>query len=80
MKKLATAILFTLTVAVVPAAHAQRQPTDEERTACQADYDKFCLGLIPGGGRIIACLQRNYAQLADTCKKMLDAYKAEGKE
>ncbi|WP_315719854.1 MULTISPECIES: hypothetical protein [unclassified Bradyrhizobium] len=80
MKKLATAILFTLTVAAVPAAHAQRQPTDEERAACQADYDKFCLGLIPGGGRIIACLTRNYAQLADACKKMVDSYKPEVKE
>ncbi|MGJ4889561.1 hypothetical protein ACQR0Z_19965 [Bradyrhizobium sp. HKCCYLS3077] len=80
MKKLATAILFTLTIAAVPAAQAQRLPTDEERAACQADYDKFCIGLIPGGGRIIACLTRNYAQLADACKKMVDAYKAEVKE
>jgi hypothetical protein len=36
--------------------------------------------MIPGGGRIIACLTRNYAQLADACKKVLDSYKTEVKE
>ncbi|MET0943342.1 MAG: cysteine rich repeat-containing protein [Mesorhizobium sp.] len=46
-------------LAVVPlllfiqAAAAQ---TAEERAACQADFEKFCAGVEPGGGRIIECL------------------------
>nr|WP_284419510.1 MULTISPECIES: hypothetical protein [unclassified Bradyrhizobium] len=79
MFKLALAVLFTLSVAVT-AARAQMVPTDAQRAACQADYDRFCLGMIPGGGRIIGCLTRNYAQLADACKKMLDAAKDETKD
>jgi hypothetical protein len=27
---------------------------------------------VPGGGRIIACLNKEYGQLADACKKVLD--------
>lgn len=50
-------------------------PTDEQRAACQADYARFCSDVLPGGGRIIACLTRNYAQLVDACKKVLDAAK-----
>jgi hypothetical protein len=30
---------------------------------------------MPGGGRIIACLNRQYGQLADACKKVLGARK-----
>jgi hypothetical protein len=58
------------------AARAQQLPTDEQRAACQADYARFCSDVVPGGGRIIACLTRNYAQLADACKKVLDAANA----
>jgi hypothetical protein len=48
------------------------QPTEAQRIACQVDYDKFCLGMIPGGGRIIACLDRHYDELRPACKKIVD--------
>jgi hypothetical protein len=47
--------------------------TSEERAACQADYDKFCKGTMPGGGRIIACL--NKKPVSEACKKVLAARK-----
>ena len=47
----------------------------EQRSACKADYDKYCTGTMPGGGRIIACLNKQYGQLADACKKVIDALK-----
>jgi Cysteine rich repeat len=49
--------------------------TAEQRTACKADYDKYCTGTMPGGGRIIACLNKLHDQLSDACKKVLDARK-----
>ncbi len=49
--------------------------TAEQRAACQGDYDKFCKGTMPGGGRIIACLDKQHDQLADGCKKVVDATK-----
>jgi hypothetical protein len=49
--------------------------TAAERTACQADYDKYCKGTFPGGGRIIRCLAGHYDDLAAGCKKVVDANK-----
>jgi hypothetical protein len=66
------AVAFAL--AVLAPVHAQTL-TAAQRAACQADYDKFCKGTMPGGGSIIACLNKNYAQLADACKKVVDAQK-----
>jgi hypothetical protein len=47
--------------------------TAEQRAACQADYNKYCQGTMPGGGRIIACLNKQRDQISDACKKVLDA-------
>ncbi|WP_316190494.1 MULTISPECIES: cysteine rich repeat-containing protein [unclassified Bradyrhizobium] len=74
MSKLGYAVLFTALVGLSQAAVAQAL-TEEQRTACKADYEKYCATVTPGGGRIVACLNKQYAQLADGCKKVLDASK-----
>ncbi len=47
--------------------------TAEQRSACMADYEKFCKGTTPGGGRIIACLSKAGDKLTPECKKVLVA-------
>jgi Cysteine rich repeat len=47
--------------------------TDAQRTACNGDYEKYCSAVTPGGGRIIACLNKQRDTLSDACKKVLDA-------
>ena len=47
--------------------------TSQQRTACKADYERYCSGVMPGGGRIIACLNKQRDSLGDACKKVLDA-------
>jgi hypothetical protein len=47
----------------------------EQRAACGGDYNKYCKGTMPGGGRIIACLNKQRDQISDACKKVLDAQK-----
>ena len=49
--------------------------TAEQQAACKGDYQKYCKGTMPGGGRIIACLNKQRDQLAEACKKVLDAQK-----
>jgi hypothetical protein len=49
--------------------------TADQRGACKADYDKYCAGTMPGGGRIVACLNKQHDQLTDACRKVLDSRK-----
>jgi hypothetical protein len=49
-----------------------------ERAACTADYEKFCKGTIPGGGRIINCLAKHEATLSDACKKVVEMEQKKG--
>jgi len=35
--------------------------------ACRADYDRLCGDVIPGGGRILACLQAHTRELSQGC-------------
>jgi len=73
MSKLHAAVLIVAT-GFSSAALAQAL-TAEQRTACQADFDKYCKGTVPGGGRIIACLNKQRDQISDACKKVIDAQK-----
>jgi hypothetical protein len=50
--------------------------TAEQQAACGADYEKFCKGTMPGGGRIIACMSKVSDKLTPACRKALaDAQK-----
>jgi hypothetical protein len=49
--------------------------TAEQRAACRGDYQKFCNGTRPGGGRVLACLAGQYPALSEACKKVVDAQK-----
>jgi len=52
------------------AANAQ-DFTAEQRAACKGDYDQFCKGTMPGGGRVLACLAKNTDKLSAACKKVV---------
>ena len=71
MSKLSFAAIV-LAVAFSGVASAQ---SSDPRGACKADYDKFCAGIAPGGGKVIACLEGKRDQLSATCKAALDSRK-----
>jgi len=58
--------------AAVQSAFAQ-DFTAAQRAACRGDYNKFCKGTQPGGGRVLACLNQQRAALSDACRKVVDA-------
>ncbi len=45
--------------------------TAAQREACEADFQKFCEGVIPGGGRIMKCLEQHKEQLSPACLKVV---------
>ncbi len=71
MSKLSFAAIV-VAVAFSGAASAQ---SSDPRGACKADYDKFCAGIAPGSGKIIACLNGKRDQLTAACKTALDSRK-----
>lgn len=69
-----TLIFAVLTGALLTPALAQ-DFTAEQRAACKGDYETFCKGTMPGGGRVLACLNKESAKLSAACKKVVDAQK-----
>jgi hypothetical protein len=45
--------------------------TERIKRACQPDADKFCKGVQPGAGRIVACLESHESELAPVCQKVV---------
>jgi len=73
MKKLSLTVAAFI-VAFAATAQAQNL-TAEQRTACRGDYSKYCKGVAPGGGRIIACLNKQGNKISEACRKVLAAQK-----
>jgi len=42
----------------------------------ESDYEKYCSNVTPGGGRILACLSKESANLTAACKAALSAAEA----
>ncbi len=64
------AFAAAIALAAVSAASAQ-EFSAEQRAACKGDYDQFCKGTMPGGGRVLACLSKNNGKLSEACKKVV---------
>jgi hypothetical protein len=46
-------------------------PEGAHQRACRSDVKKYCQGVKPGEGRIIACLKENSAKLSPACAERL---------
>jgi hypothetical protein len=56
-------------------AAAAQNATADQRGACSQDYQKYCMGTMPGGNRVVTCLNKHRDALSATCKKVLDSRK-----
>jgi hypothetical protein len=52
-----------------PAQPPSKDAVEAARAACEADGQKLCTGVQPGGGRILACLKQHKDQVSDGCKQ-----------
>jgi len=48
-----------------------RSRADSTHQACQADVQKLCDGVSPGGGRLHQCLKKNEAALSTPCRESI---------
>lgn len=66
-------ILFAAVLAFssVMTLAADQPQGNSPRAARKADVEKLCSGMQPGGGRIVACLKQNEAQVSAACNDAL---------
>lgn len=69
---LRTILTAAALLSISQAAFAQ-ELTAAQRDACMDDFEKYCKSVVPGGGRIIACLAKESDKLTPACKKVLEA-------
>src|SRR6266404_1314544 len=67
MKRLTLLLVICAATATHPAL--ADDPLAAIRAACAPDAQKFCAGVQPGGGRIVACLKEHKDELSDQCKQ-----------
>ena len=72
MRKTVVAAAFVF-AALAPAA--AQDFTAAQREACKADYEQFCKGTMPGGGRVLACLSKQNSKLSPSCQKVVSEAK-----
>jgi hypothetical protein len=68
--RMSSGILFLALFCLSGPALAQ---TEAQREACQADFEKYCPGIMPGGGRVVKCLSAHLDQLTPQCKSVVEA-------
>jgi hypothetical protein len=66
--------IFSVAVQAQDAPTAPPAPT--VRQACQADVEKFCADVKPGGGRIKECMMQHRDELSQGCRDALGAARA----
>ena len=54
------------------------QSAGDDFAACQQDYQRYCKGVQPGGGRIMQCMVDNRTRVSAPCAAVLDAKEKEG--
>ena len=80
-------LVAMLFVAGATGALAQQQPpapispfpnlfqgTPQEQAACPPDSTRFCKDDIPDTFRVLACLQKNRAQISVSCRRVLESH------
>ena len=66
-------VISLAVVAALIAFPAFAQPGAAVRQACQADYQRFCATVLPGGGRILKCLTDHDKDLSPDCRSALQS-------
>ena len=61
-------------IGVLAFSSAAAAQTMAERLACQSDFTKYCPGVKPGGGRVLACLAKQKDKLSPDCLKVVEAH------
>ena len=60
--------MFAIVAAIFFLPFAQVAFAQDADRPCQADVERFCADVEPGGGRVAACLRQHRSELSEECK------------
>ncbi len=72
-------LLAVISAAMLLASGAHAQQTGVKDRPCSEDRSRFCAYVLPGGGRIAACLKKHRAELHEACAQAIDREELERK-
>lgn len=67
--KVAAILLASMSFVPVSTLSAQNVDQQAIMRICYSDYQSFCAGVVPGGGRIIRCLADQAEKLNPVCRE-----------
>jgi hypothetical protein len=68
-----TGLALAALIAGTTQADAQTMDRASMMSACRADYFQHCSFVLPGGGRIMACLSEVIDQISPSCARLVTA-------
>ncbi|MDP4021975.1 3',5'-cyclic-nucleotide phosphodiesterase [Methylobacterium sp. NEAU 140] len=71
------AALAGLALAVPATAQQSKRGNDTLKKYCTGDYLNYCGNLDPDAPATDACMQKNWKQLSENCRRAINAYQAE---
>lgn len=69
--RIAALLLLAVTAGPAPAQQVSRAQMQQIRAVCEADVQRLCPGIQPGGGRLLQCLQQNAPEVSEPCTAKL---------
>lgn len=64
-------LVLAIFVLVAPSVMAEGEKDNKLATNCKAEYERYCLDVTPGKGRILACLYAYSDKASDQCRESL---------
>lgn len=77
LKHIVTAAVAALALTLPAAAQQSKRGNETLKKYCTGDYLSYCGNLAPDDPATDACMQRNWKQLSENCRRAIDAYEAQ---
>ena len=78
LKHIVLAAVAALALTLPAAAQQSKRGNETLKKYCTGDYLSYCGNLAPDDPATDACMQKNWKQLSENCRRAIDAYEAQG--
>jgi hypothetical protein len=77
LKSIVPAAIAVLALTLPAVAQQSKRGNETLKKYCTGDYLSYCGNLSPDDPATDACMQRNWKQLSENCRRAINAYEAQ---